>query len=495
MCQGSCSVGLSLDHRSTHTGAPDSERSLTCRRLALLWEEIRAERANSSGEAGKSEAEGQAEQEDAMRRLGKEFHTPGHIFLCIENPEGLRRRRGHTELSVALAKLAGITPVMVGCVMLSNSGDDYGALPAASARQWAAANSVPSMAATAMAGLHSTASLSLPRHQGLRSASSPSGSAKLQLFARPSCRPLRGIRASAEAQFPQGSSASRQTEESATAEVSETSCTRRSALLAGLVATACGEAAAQLLASPPSAAAAEAEAAIAVNSQTGVFSKQPDVINACVYEYPLKIAGPVGDIVWIETRKPERYSSAAPLSPDARLRIVSERLVPLRSLVISVSVSPPNAAFLPSPPPPPAADLETAKASGWTAVNVARSVLADRTSPRMTSIQRLQETILGDVYEELRTAEGASEPLKYYLFEYVNQKSPTMLTGREKDVFRRSLAVAAEREGYIYCLTVSTVDSEWPQLEEALRTTIDSFRLTAPTGDYVPPWKDPWWFW
>ncbi|CAI7931569.1 unnamed protein product [Closterium sp. NIES-54] len=154
MCQGSCSVGLSLDHRSTHTGAPDSERSLTCRRLALLWEEIRAERANSSEEAGKAEGGGKAEQEDAMRRLGKEFHTPGHIFLCIENPEGLRRRRGHTELSVALAKLAGITPVMVrppthgvgrkvGCVMLSNSGDDYGALPAASARQWAAANSVP----------------------------------------------------------------------------------------------------------------------------------------------------------------------------------------------------------------------------------------------------------------------------------------------------------------------------------------------------------------
>ncbi|CAI5515189.1 unnamed protein product [Closterium sp. Naga37s-1] len=294
-----------------------------------------------------------------------------------------------------------------------------------------------------MAGLHSAASLSLPRHHGLRPVSR-SGSAKLQLLVRPSCRTLRGIRASAAPQFPQGSSVSRQTEESATADIP------------GITPT--------------------------------------DSINACVYEFPLKIADPVGDIVWIETRKPERYSSAAPLSPDARLRLVSERLVPIRSLVISVSVSPPNAAFLPSPPPT-TTDPEAGKASGWTAVNVARSVLADRTSPRMTSIQRLQETILGDVYEELRTAEGASEPIKYYLFEYVNQKSPTMLTGRAKDVFRRSLAVAAEREGYIYCLTVSTVDSEWPQLEEALRTTIDSFRLTVPTGEYVPPWKDPWWFW
>ncbi|CAI7785804.1 unnamed protein product [Closterium sp. NIES-53] len=354
------------------------------------------------------------------------------------------------------------------------------------------------MAATAMAGLHSAASLSVPGHHGLRSAPSRSGSAKLQLFARPSCRTLRGIRASAGPQFPEGSSMSRQSEESTTEEIpgivqiSEASCTRRSALLAGLVATTCGAAVAQLLVSPLSAAAAEA--AVAAESQSVVFSKQTDSINACVYEYPLKIADPVGDIVWIETRKPERYSSAAPLSPDARLRLVSERLVPIRSLVISVSVSPPNAAFLQSPPPT-TTDPEASKASGWTAVNVARSVLADRTSPRMTSIQRLQETILGDVYEELRTAEGASEPMKYYLFEYVNQKSPTMLTGLAKDVFRRSLAVAAEREGYIYCLTVSTVDSEWPQLEEALRTTIDSFRLTVPTGEYVPPWKDPWWFW
>ncbi|GJP55941.1 hypothetical protein CLOM_g14952 [Closterium sp. NIES-68] len=357
------------------------------------------------------------------------------------------------------------------------------------------------MAATAMVGLHSAASLSLPRHHGLRSApsrsASLSGSAKLHAFARPSCRASRAIRASSD-QSPQGSSVTNQPAIAETSEASEVltaSCTRRSAILAGLVATTCGEAGAQLLASPLSAAAAEAAAAaIAADSQSVIFSTQQDVINACAYDYPLKLADPVGSIVWIETRKPERYSSAAPLSPDARLRIVSERLVPIRSLVITVSVSPPNPAFLPSPPPP-ATDLEAGKASGWTAVNVARSILADRTSPRMTSIQRLQETILGDAYEELRTADGATQPIKYYLFEYVNQKSPTMLTGRSKDVFRRSLSVAAEREGYIYCLTVSTVDSEWPQLEDALRTTVESFRLTEPTGEYVPPWKDPWWFW
>lgn len=51
--------------------------------------------------------------------------------------------RGHTELSVALAKAAGITPVLVGCVMLSNSGDEYGALSPDAAAAWAKENGVP----------------------------------------------------------------------------------------------------------------------------------------------------------------------------------------------------------------------------------------------------------------------------------------------------------------------------------------------------------------
>lgn len=51
--------------------------------------------------------------------------------------------RGHTELSVALAKAAGITPVLVGCVMLSNSGDDFGALSPDGAVAWAKEHGVP----------------------------------------------------------------------------------------------------------------------------------------------------------------------------------------------------------------------------------------------------------------------------------------------------------------------------------------------------------------
>eukprot|EP00877_Chromochloris_zofingiensis_P001743 jgi/Chrzof1/1156/Cz01g42190.t1 len=128
MCQGSCSVGISLDHRSTKTGAPDDERSLTVRRLAELTQQVLREGTSV---------------EEAAALMGKEFHLPGHIFLCQENPGGLSARQGHTELSIALARRAGVTPVMVGCVMLSNSGDDYGALGPDAAREWAMSHGVP----------------------------------------------------------------------------------------------------------------------------------------------------------------------------------------------------------------------------------------------------------------------------------------------------------------------------------------------------------------
>lgn len=62
--QGSCSVGISLDHRSTKTGAPDDERSLTVRRLAELTQQVLREGTSV---------------EEAAALMGKEFHLPGTI--------------------------------------------------------------------------------------------------------------------------------------------------------------------------------------------------------------------------------------------------------------------------------------------------------------------------------------------------------------------------------------------------------------------------------
>jgi hypothetical protein len=82
----------------------------------------------------------------------------------------------------------------------------------------------------------------------------------------------------------------------------------------------------------------------------------------------------------------------------------------------------------------------------------------------------------------------------YWHYEYLVQKSPTV-TQRGYDVFRHSLAVTAEREGYLYSLNASTLDSSWQMMEPSFRETVASFHLNPPTNEYVPPYKDPWHFW
>ena len=99
---------LSLNHRETYTGITDHDRALTTRRFAELTAELI-----------KSGTEGEA----AQQALGKEFRTPGHIPVCRETEGGLSRRQGHTELAVGLARLAGMTPVVIGAEMLQPDGD------------------------------------------------------------------------------------------------------------------------------------------------------------------------------------------------------------------------------------------------------------------------------------------------------------------------------------------------------------------------------------
>ena len=117
---------LSLNHRNTYTGITDHDRALTTRRFAELARTC-LEEAVSSEEAG--------------RRLGEEFRTPGHIPVCREAKGGLSVRQGHTELAVGLARLAGAPPVVIGAEMLQPDGDH--ALPVKDARAWAEARGIP----------------------------------------------------------------------------------------------------------------------------------------------------------------------------------------------------------------------------------------------------------------------------------------------------------------------------------------------------------------
>ncbi len=77
MCQHSCSMGFLFDHKSLKTGVHDVERSFTCHWLVELCREV----VNLKNEVDK-------EEEPVM--FGEEFHTPSHIFLCIENVGGLQ---------------------------------------------------------------------------------------------------------------------------------------------------------------------------------------------------------------------------------------------------------------------------------------------------------------------------------------------------------------------------------------------------------------------
>ena len=87
---------LSVNHKDVYTGITDQDRALTIRKITEL------------AESTTPEAKGFVEN----------FYSPGHVFLLIGRT--LEHRKGHTELSLELAKKAGLSGVMVLCEMLGN---------------------------------------------------------------------------------------------------------------------------------------------------------------------------------------------------------------------------------------------------------------------------------------------------------------------------------------------------------------------------------------
>ncbi|KAL9440150.1 hypothetical protein AB3S75_018916 [Citrus x aurantiifolia] len=202
-----------------------------------------------------------------------------------------------------------------------------------------------------------------------------------------------------------------------------------------------------------------------------------DEINAYTYLYPMELPSKKFLFKWVESRKPERYSSAAPLSPNARLRIVSERVDIIDNLIISVTIGPPNVQF-----------LKSKDKSMWNAKDVADSVLSDKSALRVTSSQRMAESSVLDAH----TSKVDGEP--YWFYEYLVRKSPTNL-GQEPNLYRHYVASTAEREGYLYSISASTLGKQWDEMGPFLEKSVASFHLLPPTDDYVPPYKDPWRFW
>ena len=88
---------LTLNHRKTFTGITDNDRALTISELALL-----------------------CKNED-FRNLGKYFRSPGHVTLLRAAEGLLLKRKGHTEISVALAEMTGLTQVASMCEMMDDT--------------------------------------------------------------------------------------------------------------------------------------------------------------------------------------------------------------------------------------------------------------------------------------------------------------------------------------------------------------------------------------
>lgn len=93
---------LWINHRRVKTGISDVDRARTIAALhrltQLLLEDVGA----------------------ARRFFRDEFVVPGHVALLASR--GLEKRRGHTELSVALAEMAGLSPSVVFAEMLGDHG-------------------------------------------------------------------------------------------------------------------------------------------------------------------------------------------------------------------------------------------------------------------------------------------------------------------------------------------------------------------------------------
>jgi len=193
------------------------------------------------------------------------------------------------------------------------------------------------------------------------------------------------------------------------------------------------------------------------------------------FQYPSEDKNGVA-LKWFASRKPERYSSAAPMSADARQRIVYEIVDFSEPLIMTVSVG----------PIPPFLEGEPAS---WSAEDVADAILKDKSTGRVTNGQRVA---LSSV-EEARTV--TRDGTDYYLYEHVSQGSPNMNEVLQKETYRHSYAVTARRGDYLYTLNLASPERRWASMEPLYKAAMETFTLATPGKDFVPPEKDPWRFW
>lgn len=114
------SFSLWVNHRDTFTGITDRDRALTIRRVGEVVDYVMM--GNDFD-------------------FGSEFRSPGHVALLRAAESLTYDRVGQTELSVALAEMAGIAPAVAICEMLDSTNGK--ALSKGKAIEYSNCNGIP----------------------------------------------------------------------------------------------------------------------------------------------------------------------------------------------------------------------------------------------------------------------------------------------------------------------------------------------------------------
>ncbi len=110
---------ITINHVDNYTGIPDCERAKTIYEFARFIGEMKKYR-------------------NPIEEFGKRFITPGHVHILIASD--IWKRKGHTELSTYLVKMAGLIPSAAIVEML---GDDGYSLSKKNAKRFAEERKIP----------------------------------------------------------------------------------------------------------------------------------------------------------------------------------------------------------------------------------------------------------------------------------------------------------------------------------------------------------------
>eukprot|EP01025_Chloroclados_australasicus_P011138 TRINITY_DN1481_c0_g1_i1.p2 TRINITY_DN1481_c0_g1~~TRINITY_DN1481_c0_g1_i1.p2 ORF type:complete len:301 (-),score=21.95 TRINITY_DN1481_c0_g1_i1:336-1208(-) len=197
------------------------------------------------------------------------------------------------------------------------------------------------------------------------------------------------------------------------------------------------------------------------------------------FGYPLQLkSGTPLNLIF--SRKPEKYSSAAPLTADSRQRIVCEMVDFSKEITLSLTVGPASN------------ELNLKPIQEWAAKEVATQVLADKSNAKNSLGQRIP------ISQLQQAAKVTKDGRPYYIYEHIQQGSPNIMNP-DIQTYRRALAVTAVRpassgKNYLYTFNIAAPEQIWMDLDEAAKQSLASFQLLAEGQNFIDPEKNPWQF-